>query len=215
MTGRGASGAVSRRAVLLGLLGSISTTLLACSQAGAAPGGPSGPSAPSGPTGTVAPAAGSFRSVRDYPGIAEPVRLRIPALGVDTALQRLGRAADMTIEVPKDFQVAGWFAEGPRPGGPGPAVIIGHVDSASGPAVFGRLRELAPGAEVLVDRADGATVAFRVSGLQQVPKNEFPTAQVYGPTLEPALRLVTCGGSFDVARHSYRENVIVYADPAG
>jgi hypothetical protein len=169
-----------------------------------------------GPAGAAEPASGTFRSVRSYADVdvAEPVRVRIPSLGVDTALVRLGKAADGSVEVPAQFEVAGWFAEGPRPGEPGPAVVLGHVDSRTGPAVFSRVATLPPDARVLVDRADGSTVAFRVTGTQRVPKVEFPTELVYGPTLEPSLRLVTCGGSFDTAAGSYRDNVIVYADPA-
>ncbi|MDT7579731.1 MAG: hypothetical protein QOK35_995, partial [Pseudonocardiales bacterium] len=160
------------------------------------------------------PTAGTFRSVRSYVDVAEPVRLRIPAAGVDTPLVRLGRAPDGSIEVPARFDEAGWFAEGPRPGQPGPAVVLGHVDSRTGPAMFYRVAALPRGAQIVVDRADGSTVAFRVSGTQRVPKVEFPTDLVYGPTLEPSLRLVTCGGSFDRATGTYRDNVIVYADPA-
>jgi sortase (surface protein transpeptidase) len=160
-----------------------------------------------------APAAQSFRSVRGYQQVAVPVRLRIPAAHVDTALDGLGRAADGMIEVPSDFDTAGWFEDGPRPGQPGPAVILGHVDSKRGPAVFSGLPGLVAGAEVFVDRADGSTAAFRVTATQRVPKAAFPTDLVYGPTLEPSLRLVTCGGSFDRATGSYRDNVIVYADP--
>ena len=152
---------------------------------------------PTPPTRRHVPVGAQLRSE-----VAEPVRLRIPAVGVDTALVRLGRAADGSIEVPAQFDVAGWFAEGPRPGQPGPAVVLGHVDSRTGPAVFYRLATAAAGAQVLVDRADGSTVAFRVSGTQRVPKVEFPTDLVYGPTLEPSLRLVTCGGSFDRQREA-------------
>jgi Sortase domain len=159
------------------------------------------------------PSTGAVRSVRGYDEVAEPVRLRIPAAGVDTLLVRLRRAADGTVEVPTDFGVAGWFAEGPRPGQTGPAVILGHVDSRTGPGVFFPVAGLTPGTEVLVDRADGSTAAFRVTSVLQVPKAAFPTDLVYGPTLQPSLRLVTCGGSFDHASGSYRDNVIVSADP--
>ena len=79
--------------------------------------------------------------------------------------------------------------------------------------MFYRVATLPKDTRILVDRADGTTVAFRVTGTQRVPKVEFPTDLVYGPTLEPSLRLVTCGGSFDGAAGSYRDNVIVYADP--
>jgi sortase (surface protein transpeptidase) len=156
---------------------------------------------------------GAFRSVRTYAEVAEPVRLRIPAIGVDTPLVRLGRAADHTIAVPSDYHTAGWFDEGPRPGQPGPAVILGHVDSKAGPGVFFALGRLTPGAEVSVDRADGSAVRFRVQRTMRVPKTEFPTDLVYAPTLEASLRLVTCGGGFDHAKGSYLDNVIVYADP--
>ena len=167
--------------------------------------------APPVPPPATAPA--TFRSVRTYQEVAPPVRLRVPAVRIDTPLQRLGRAADATVEVPADFGVAGWFADGPRPGQSGPAVILGHVDSRTGPGVFYPLAGLAAGTEVLVDRADGSTVTFRVSGVVTVPKTGFPTDQVYGPTLQSSLRLVTCGGPFDRAAGSYRDNVIVSADP--
>jgi hypothetical protein len=159
------------------------------------------------------PAAKPFRSVRTYQEVAVPVRLRIPAVGVDTPLQRLGRAADRTVEVPSDFDVAGWFTGGPRPGQAGPAVVLGHVDSQRGPGVFFPLAGLAPGAAVHVDRADGSTATFRVTSVLTVPKSGFPTDLVYAPSLQPSLRLVTCGGTFDEATASYRDNIIVSADP--
>jgi hypothetical protein len=90
-------------------------------------------------------------------------------------------------------------------------VILGHVDTTSGPAVFYRLTFLQPGDAVQVTRADGTTVVFRVSGQQEVAKSQFPTDLVYGPTLEPSLRLVTCGGSFDLKSGHYRDNIIVSA----
>jgi sortase (surface protein transpeptidase) len=90
-------------------------------------------------------------------------------------------------------------------------VLAGHVDSTDGPAVFFRLRELAPGDEVLVDRADGSTVRFEVRSVQRHPKDAFPTEQVYGPTPRAELRLITCGGEFDAGERSYRDNVVVTA----
>lgn len=154
-----------------------------------------------------------FRSVRTYDEVAEPVRLRVPAAGVDTSLLRLGTAADGSVEVPAPYDVAGWFTGGPRPGQTGPAVILGHVDSRAGPGVFFRLEDLSPGAQVHVDRADGSTATFRVTDVLTVPKDAFPTELVYAPTLQPALRLVTCGGPFDDSAGSYRDNVIVTAEP--
>ena len=92
-------------------------------------------------------------------------------------------------------------------------MVLGHVDSVNGPAVFYYLAELKPGAVVYVDRADGSTVSFAVRELSMVPKTDFPTQLVYSPTLQPSLQLVTCGGSFDRRARSYRDNVIVFAVP--
>jgi sortase (surface protein transpeptidase) len=182
----------------------LAATAVACSaSAAAAPPQPQGPPSP----------APSFHSVRGYADVAEPVRVRAPAIRVDSPLLHLGMAPDGTIEVPADYRTAGWFADGPRPGQPGPAVILGHVDSKAGPGVFYRLAQLPVGAAILVDRADGSTVDFQVRRTQHVAKTAFPTDLVYAPTLEPSLRLVTCGGAFDRARGSYVDNVIVYADP--
>jgi sortase (surface protein transpeptidase) len=139
------------------------------------------------------------------------VRLQIPAIAVSTPLVRLGRLPDGSIEVPKDWDTAGWYDRGPRPGQPGPAVILGHVDSTNGPAVFYRLRELRPGDIVRVGLADGRILVFRVQRVKRYPKDKFPTEAVYFPTLNRELRLITCGGEFDYARRSYRDNIVVYA----
>ena len=163
--------------------------------------------APSAPT-TGAPA---YRSPRDYTPVAEPTRVRIPAIDVRSSLERLGRAGDGTVEVPRRWERAGWYTGGFRPGQPGPAVILGHVDSRTGPAVFYRLRSLRPGDLVLVDRKDSTTARFRVTRVERYRKTRFPSDLVYFPTLEPSLRLVTCGGTFDTASGHYRDNVIVLA----
>jgi Sortase domain len=167
-----------------------------------------------------AKAVGGFHSVRKYRPTAKPVRLRIPAIGVDTGLLRLGRDANGAVEVPPpgphQWDMAGWY-DGPggtRPGDPGSAVMLGHVDSKTGPAVFYRLRDLRPGDQIEVLRADRTVVRFRVDRVEQYPKSRFPTADVYYPTFTPKLRLVTCGGSFDYAVGHYRSNVIVFASLA-
>jgi sortase (surface protein transpeptidase) len=135
-------------------------------------------------------------------------------VGVDSALERLGTDAAGALVPPEDFGRAGWFTGGPVPGEVGPAVVAGHVDSWTGPAVFFRLAEISVGAEVLVDRADGKTVRFAVTRVARYAKDDFPTAEVYGPTTGAELRLVTCGGEFDPARRSYVDNVVVYARAA-
>jgi LPXTG-site transpeptidase (sortase) family protein len=168
------------------------------------------------------PAADDFKSVRTYQTVALPRRVRIPAIGVVTPpLEQLGRVVHPSydqpknaIELPKAPEDAGWFKGGPRPGQPGPAVVIGHVDWDKSPAVFFRLREMKPGEAVYVDRADGTTQQFTVTKVRQVSKDDFPTDDVYAPDLESSLRLITCGGQFDYNTHNYLDNVIVFASPA-
>jgi hypothetical protein len=157
------------------------------------------------------PGVAGFRSVRTYDRPAPPVRLWIPAIAVSTSLVRLGRLPDGSLQVPHDWDTAGWYDRGPRPGQPGPAVILGHVDSTAGPAVFFRLRELRPEDIVRVGLADGRTLVFRVQRVRRYPKDRFPTEAVYFPTLNRELRLITCGGAFDYASRNYRDNIVVYA----
>jgi hypothetical protein len=155
-----------------------------------------------------------FRSTRGYRATPVPVRLEIARIGVSTGLLRLGRDQHGAVEVPTgphQWDTAGWYAAGTRPGDAGSAVILGHVDSTSGPAVFYRLRELRRGDRVEVVRADGSWVRFAVQRIEQYPKRRFPTADVYYPTLTQMLRLVTCGGAFDQVSRHYLDNVIVFA----
>lgn len=141
--------------------------------------------------------------------VGEPVSVAIPSIDVRSDLVQLGLEADGSAEVPEDPQLAGWFTGGPRPGDAGPAVIAGHVDTKSGPAVFARLDELVPGDEVEVTTSTG-TVRFVADRTEQVPKDDFPTDRVYGPAPGDQLRLITCGGSFDGSIGHYRDNVVVY-----
>lgn len=142
---------------------------------------------------------------------ASPVRIRVPSLGVDAAVDPLGLTRQSELRPPSSNRRTGWWRDGPEPGEVGPAVIAGHVDSRTGPAVFHGLTELRPGSGIFIDRADGSTVVFRVSAVEQHAKDEFPTRAVYGPTANSELRLITCGGTFDDSAGSYRANVVVFA----
>lgn len=170
------------------------------------------PAVSSEPSTEAHPGLGSYRVARAAAETPPPVRVRVPALGVDSPLDGLGQAPDRTVEVPDDPARAGWYELGPRPGQHGPAVVLGHVDGEGRPGVFFALHELDVGALVVVDRADGSEVRFRVTRLERMPKTAFPTREVYLPTAGPELRLVTCGGSFDAATGHYRDNVIAYAE---
>jgi sortase (surface protein transpeptidase) len=146
--------------------------------------------------------------------VAAPVSLTIPLIGVSTTLIRLGLTSDGSLQVPPTTSVAGWYTGSPRPGAIGSAVIVGHIDSVSGPGVFFRLSELRKGDRVYVRRADGTLVKFLVTAVQQYLKDHFPTQAVYGPTPDAELRLITCGGAFDDATGHYLSNIVVYATQA-
>jgi LPXTG-site transpeptidase (sortase) family protein len=134
----------------------------------------------------------------------------VAAAGIDTALESLHLGTDGALLPPRNFARAGWYADGTAPGDQGPAVIAGHVDSKRGPAVFYRLRELQAGDRIDVVRG-GATVRFTVVSTAWYPKTTFPADEVYGPTPDRQLRLITCGGVFDHHLRSYKDNLVVYA----
>lgn len=149
---------------------------------------------------------------------AEPVRVTIPRIDVDSELLRLGVDDDGEVEVPplRRAHQAGWYERGVTPGEVGSAVIIGHVDSrAGGPAVFFELGRLRPGDQIDVLRADRSVATFHVDGVAAYPKDDFPAELVYGPSAQPTLRLITCGGEFDERSRDYLDNVVVFATLAG
>lgn len=140
----------------------------------------------------------------------KPVGLVIGSIDVSTPLVELGLRPDLTVQVPRHPEWAGWFREGPRPGSPGSAVILGHVDSVLGPAVFYRLRYLQPGDTVDVARSDGSVARFVVTESITYSNDQFPAARVYSTHGRRALNLVTCGGAYDRDLGGYQANVVVY-----
>ncbi|HTR91649.1 MAG TPA: class F sortase [Trebonia sp.] len=146
-----------------------------------------------------------------------PVRIKIPAIGVSAPVMRLGKNGDGTVEVPPldNHNLAGWYDGSVTPGADGSSVVLGHVDDYDGPSVFFSIKALHRGDTIDIVRADGDTAAFAVDGVQKVGKTEFPTGDVYGSVPYPALRLVTCGGPFDVKRGEYLDNIVVYAHLTG
>jgi sortase (surface protein transpeptidase) len=169
-----------------------------------------------GPVGPQRPPPAAVKQTAFSPpplAVAErstPVLLSIPAIGLSVPLSQLGLNADGTVQVPTDFQMPGWFEPGPAPGQLGSAVILGHVDSYQGPAVFFQLRTLLTGDAVDVTLADGTVAHFAVYTVVQYQKTGFPTGQVYGAHGYSALQLVTCGGVFDSQTGHYLSNIVVY-----
>jgi sortase (surface protein transpeptidase) len=143
-----------------------------------------------------------------------PTHLSIPAIQVNHDLGVVGQNPDGTIQVPplNDVALPAWYHFSPTPGQLGPAVVVGHIDSAqAGKGVFYDLGALRPGDTISVQRKDGRTVSFSVYSVEEYPKTSFPTQKVYGNTTDAELRLITCGGAFNPAAHSYDDNIVVYA----
>jgi hypothetical protein len=144
-----------------------------------------------------------------------PIAIRIDKIGASAPVDPMGLNADGSLEVPTDFQRAGYYTGRPPPGAVGPAIIVAHVDSKTGPAVFYRLRDLRPGDEVVVTRTDRSEVVFVVDRLERHRKSAFPTKAVYSVTPGATLRLITCGGTFDRKSGHYRDNLIAFAHLKG
>ena len=170
-----------------------------------------GPGATSTPSASARPPAKSGKSVSAV-GRSTPVRLRIPAIGVDTPVMKLGLAADGSVQVPPiaAHDRAGWYEHSPTPGRTGPSVILGHVTvGAYGDGVFRRLGELHRGEKIVTRLENGTAAVFAVTEVRTVSKAHFPSDEVYGNVNRPELRLITCGGKR--TGDGYLDNVIVFA----
>ncbi|WP_430869084.1 class F sortase [Demequina aurantiaca] len=190
-------------------------------QATAAPQAAAGEQAPSSePTATPPPTPSPVpidlskrvEPMMTRPEQGKPTHLSVPSVGVSTDLETLGLLDDGSLATPKDTDLVGWYGGGARPGAVGPAVLAGHVSWNGDPSVFFRLSEVAVGEQITVSQDDGKEVNFRVTRVEQHPKEEFPTLEVYGNTATPQLRLITCGGDFDDSSGHFYDNVIVFAE---
>jgi LPXTG-site transpeptidase (sortase) family protein len=172
---------------------------------------------PSGNAGASAASAGGLQDPSeaapsaDSPGAA-PVRISIPAIGVDAPLEVLSLDAEDALQPPVAWDAAGWYDRSPLPGDRGPSVIAGHLVAPDGPAVFVDLGALGPGDQVTVTQADGSTDTFAVDRTISAERTDFfPTEEIYGPTPDAQLRLITCDGEYDPARGHWTRNMVVFA----
>lgn len=142
-----------------------------------------------------------------------PTGISIPALGVRANVIEVGLAADGSIATPASdpARATGWYTLGPTPGEQGTAVIVGHVDTDTRPAVFHNLSELRAGKLIEVNRADRRIAFFKVDSVERIPKSAFPGSRIFEMTERPRLVLVTCGGTWAGGQIGYADNVIVFA----
>ncbi|UUU37278.1 class F sortase [Streptomyces sp. CA-210063] len=186
------------------------------------------PAAPTGPT-PANPTSPARRAEPVKPTPTRPTKPKRPAqprtlppsraktltiryLGIKAPVMDLRLDSDGRLPAPPDDKpkLVGWYSEGPAPGGPGTAVVVGHRDTRTGPAVFAALEMIKPGRIVEVRRDDGRTAVYTVDAVRTYEKARFPNKEVYGRRGRPELRLITCGGTYD-RRKGYASNVVVFA----
>lgn len=147
---------------------------------------------------------------------ADPIRLTILSIGIDAEFEgAVGLTESGEVGVPDSYTEVGWYEHGPTPGELGPAVILGHVDSVDGPAVFYSLGQVRVGDEIRIERADGSVAIFSVTGYERPRQDEFPTERIYGDIDHAGLRLITCTGTYDRGELRYSHNLVVYATLTG
>ncbi|MCX4770030.1 class F sortase [Streptomyces sp. NBC_01260] len=176
----------------------------------AAPAAP--PAAPAAPPAAVIPKQAAPSASPALPR-SEPKRLKIPAIAVDAPFTPLSIGASGRLDAPPtgDRNLVGWFKDGATPGERGAAIVAGHVDTTTGPAVFLQLRFLQPGATVDITRTNGSVATFKVDSVETFSKANFPDKRVYADTSDAQLRLITCGGNYDKKAKDYEDNVVVFA----
>ncbi|MFJ8595753.1 class F sortase [Streptomyces sp. NPDC093598] len=171
------------------------------------------PDLPDTPTTSAAPHRSAASEAGPHLPPSRPVRLLIPKISVDAPFTDLaiGPSGQLEPPPPNDTNLVGWYAKGHTPGEAGTAIIAGHVDTRTSPAVFAGLSELRKGDRFQVVRADGGKATFVVDATESFDKDAFPSDRVYGDTADAQVRLITCSGAYDREARDYTENLVVFA----
>ncbi|MGD7008277.1 class F sortase [Metabacillus sp. 84] len=156
-----------------------------------------------------------FAAASDQPSQSEqegivPESIEIPKLGIVTAVEKTGLLEDGSMGVPEKDENTAWYKQGAKPGDYGNAVIAGHVDNKTGPAVFFKLNSLTPGDEVLITDAKGTKLTFIVEQAEAYPYDDAPIQQIFGPSDRKGLNLITCTGIYDQSKRTHLERLVVY-----
>jgi LPXTG-site transpeptidase (sortase) family protein len=144
-----------------------------------------------------------------------PQSIEIPAIGVKAEIENVGRIENGQMGVPEGMDTVGWFEPGPLPGERGNAVMAGHVDSKTGPAVFYKLDQLKKGDEIIVKSADGESKTFVVTGMESYPRKDAPVEDIFDFSYSSNLNLITCTGDFDRQAKTHEERLVVYTSLKG
>ncbi|SEG79471.1 Sortase family protein [Actinacidiphila yanglinensis] len=173
------------------------------------------PTPPPAATAAAAPSADPVVTMHPIPGLprSEPTKISIPTIGVNAPFTPLSMDSSGVLQPPPDTNrnLAGWYKDGVTPGQLGNAIVAGHVDTTTGPAVFYLLSYLKKGDPIDITRSDGTIASFKVDEVNTFSKGNFPDQRVYGDTPDAELRIITCGGTFDRKKRDYESNVVAFA----
>lgn len=175
---------------------------------------PVGAVTPAAPSATIAPTAVVTPTTPAVPRAGQPVRVQIPSIKVDAAIEYVGLTPEGNMDTPKNYDNTAWYEPGARPGDVGNAAIAGHVDSKTGKAVFWDLAKLKAGDEIFVVGDDGVTRRFVVAGVDSYGRSAAPLQQIFGPTSERHLNIITCDSTTPFTNGQYAANVVVYTNYA-
>jgi sortase (surface protein transpeptidase) len=196
-----------RAAVVLGAI--LAVLLSGCGQSS----NPQSGGKPASPAASASPASAS--PAASPSGAAQtPVRLNIPKAKVQAGVEAVGLDGQGNIGVPSAPTTVAWYNRGPAPGQPGDAILNGHVDWTTGPAVFANLRALQPGDEVTVVTQAGQQMRFRVTAAKTYDAGTQPPADLFATSGPPRISLITCTGPWDKGRKQYQQRLVVSAQAA-
>jgi LPXTG-site transpeptidase (sortase) family protein len=164
------------------------------------------------PAGSAATTSTATSTSNAATGPIIPVRLQIPAIGVNAHVEQVGNKADGSMGTPQTFGDVAWYEPGSEPGAPGNAVIDGHVDNALTTAgVFEHLSQVSLGETILVSDASGKTLTYTVTETEESPATSTLAASIFTTTGPSQLVLITCDGTWVPSARSFDQRFVVVA----
>lgn len=143
---------------------------------------------------------------------SDPIKLRIPSLGIAASVQKVGIAKSGNMAVPTNYSDVGWYKYGPAPGQMGNVVMDGHVDNGfSMPGVFKKLNSITEGSAIYVETVGGSVYHYKVTEVSLYPYQSVPTQKIFSKSGDPMLVLISCDGAWIQGEKTYDTRLVVYA----
>ncbi|MBD3919273.1 class F sortase [Paenibacillus sp. PR3] len=149
--------------------------------------------------------------LRSSQPLAKPLELSIPAIHVQAEIEPVKFQENGQMGVPTRLDRVGVLQPGVNPGEQGNAIMDGHVDSRTGPAVFFRLKRLKSGDSILIKDKQGQQLTYIVETVEAFKTEEAPIARIFGPTTDYRLNLITCTGKFSRSKREHEMRLVVFA----